>query len=295
MRITLLLTLCAAPALLHAQPIELYAADRFGGDRIVLEAATPDLAERGFAQRTASLVVRSGRWELCSEREHRGTCVVFGPGRFELLPGALSQRVVSVRPVSVTPAGAPPVAGPTPVPGDVAPVTLYEDAGWQGRAVAVNNGVARLRELGFNDEASSVEVRFGRWQLCSNDDFGGTCQVFGPGRHGLGGPLHDGVSSLRPVYGPGDRPLPAAGGVVLYQDAGWQGRSLLRSESTPSLRAFDFNDEASSVEVLAGRWELCSDGDYGGTCRTFGPGRWALEGPLHDGVSSLRPAEMRFR
>lgn len=285
MRPLLLLLLAVSSPALHAQALELYAGDRFGGERLVLDAASTDLGGQRFAARTGSLVVQAGRWELCTEREHRGTCVVFGPGRYDLLPGALAQRVVSVRPVQVVAAAAAPVAPA----GDQAPVTLYQDAGWQGRAVPIGNTMAHLSDVGFNDEASSIEVRFGRWQLCANADFGPPCQVFGPGRHGLGGALHDGASSIRPVYGPGDRPLPAAGGVVLYQDAGWQGRALLRTGATPSLRDLDFNDDASSIEVLAGRWELCSDADYGGTCRIFGPGRHGLEGALHDGVSSLRP------
>lgn len=278
----------AAPAL-HAQALELYAAERYGGDRIVLDAASPDLVLQRFDARTASVVVQAGKWELCTEPQHRGTCVVFGPGRYDVLPGALSQRIRSARQVQVAAgAAAPGIAVAPPPPGD-APLTLYQDAGWQGRAVPVGGAVANLSALGFNDEASSLEIRSGRWQLCANADYQPPCMVLGPGRHGLSGSFHDAITSVRPVFGGDDRPLPPAGGVVLYRDAGWQGAALLRTEATPDLRGLGFNDEASSIEVLAGRWELCTDGDYYGTCRSYGPGRYELTGVMHDAVSSLRP------
>lgn len=282
MRAAALLLALAAPAA-FGQALELYEADRFGGDRIGIDQPLPDLGQQRFGNRTGSVVVNAGRWELCSERGHRGTCVVFGPGRYDLLPGALAQRVLSVRPVDVVAAAAP------PVPVEASPITLYEHINGGGRALSAQGAVPRLTDAGFNDTASSLEVRHGRWQLCAHVDYGPPCRTYGPGRYAIEAPLHDRVSSLRPVYGPDDRPLPPAGGVLLFRDGGWQGRALLLTEASNNLRAQGFNDEASSIEVLAGRWQLCSDADYAGHCQVFGPGRHGLEGPLHDGVSSVRP------
>jgi hypothetical protein len=39
----------------------------------------------------------------------------------------------------------------------------------------------------------------GQWQLCEHDNFGGQCQVYGPGRYDNLGPLTDRASSLRRV------------------------------------------------------------------------------------------------
>jgi hypothetical protein len=280
-RATLALAVAVAAGSAAAQTLELFEGERFGGERISIGSPSADLAELRFRDRTGSLAVSAGRWELCTDTQYRGTCVVFGAGRYDLLPGALSRHIASARLVDVTASAAP--------GGNAAALTVYEHAGGGGRALSISTAMPRLSDQGFNDIASSLDVRQGRWQLCVHADYGAPCAVFGLGRHALEGAWNDSISSLRPVYGPDDQPLPAAGGVVLYQDAGWQGRSLMRTEATPSLRSYGFNDVASSIDVLAGLWELCTDADFGGQCTRFGPGRHALEGALHDRVSSLRP------
>ena len=113
--------------------------------------------------------------------------------------------------------------------------------------------------------------------------------MLGPGRYALSAPLHDSISSLRPVFGPGDQPLPRSGGVTLYEHADFTGRPLMRTEAVVNLKVLGFNDRASSIEVHAGRWELCSDAGFGGQCLLFEPGRYVLPPQLADRVSSLRP------
>ena len=167
-----------------------------------------------------------------------------------------------------------------------AALTLYEHAGFAGRTFdfsgAASAGVGR-----FNDRASSVEVRRGRWQLCTDADFSGQCMVLGPGRHGLSGPFHDGISSLRRVIGPNDEPLPPGAALVLYEHAGLQGRAYLARGATPLLEGF--NDKASSIEVMEGQWQVCTDSEYRGECQVHGPGARNLQGAFHDRLSSVRP------
>ena len=286
-----------------AQGIELYDVQRFGGERLTLEAAAGDLAEFGFKDRTNSVIVRKGQWEVCERPQFRGTCLTLSPGTYETMPTALTARIASVRPLAGNAAltaapgfGAPPVpigqapaGAPVTAIDEAPPLTLYRDAGFGGRSVPISGALANLGSLNFNDEASSLEIRRGRWQLCQNSDFGGQCMVLGAGRHELSGRFHDGISSLRPVFGPQDKPLPAGGGVLLYEDIDFNGRELLRTEATRNLGDFSFNDRVSSLEVLAGRWELCSNSDFGGTCLMFSPGRYRLDSTLGDRVSSLRP------
>jgi hypothetical protein len=297
-----LAALAAAPA--HAAAgIELFDAERLSGYRLPLEGASRDLNDNRFRDRAVSAIVYSGRWELCPEPDFRGACIVFSPGRYESFPAVIAQRVASARPVQVIPVGAtnlPQPLPPAPPPGwggptgaappfEGAPIVLHEHAGGGGRAVDVTAAVDNLLRLGFNDRASSIEVRRGRWELCSDAGWSGECRVFGRGRHALEGGLHDGVSSLRPVFGNNDRPLPTLGGVLLHEDSGFAGREVLVTQVITDLRSLDFNDRASSIEVLGGRWELCSDGGHGGTCQLFGPGRHELPRGLFDRVSSLRP------
>jgi len=281
----------AASSYAAAQGLELFDAPQFSGARITLQSAAPDLADYGFKDRAVSVVVRSGSWELCERAQFGGTCLALPVGRYERLPPALAMRIGSVRPLAAAamPAGQ---IGAMPVPdspGDTAPLTLYRDIGFSGRSLVVNTAIASLGSLGFNDDVSSLEIRRGRWQFCVGADYGGPCTVLGPGRHALSGSFHDGISSVRPVVGPNDQPLPAEGGVLLFEDIDFNGRELLLTQATRNLGDFSFNDRASSIDVLAGRWELCTDADHGGQCLVFGPGRYRLSNALHDRVTSLRP------
>lgn len=288
---TVILAAALVAAGAHAQSLVLYESDRFGGERVALDAASPDLGAQGFRNRTGSIVVGTGRWEVCTEPQFSGTCIVFSAGRYDVLPSGVAQRIASARPVTVTAADSSyyPVPMPSPGYGGGAALTLYEHAGQGGRSLQAGGAMPNLNDQGFNDIASSIEVRSGRWQLCANANYTAPCAVFGPGRYDLGGEMQDSVSSVRPVYGNNDQPLPAIGGVVLFENSDFSGRTLQLSEATRSLGRYDFNDRASAIEVLAGRWTLCADDDYRGSCTTFGPGRYTLSGPLQDGVSSLRP------
>jgi hypothetical protein len=79
----------------------------------------------------------------------------------------------------------------------VAQVTLFQDDGFQGRRFSANGPVENFADSGFNDEASSADVRGGTWQACTDAHFRGQCVTLG---------LNDKISSLRPLeqYGQGD-------------------------------------------------------------------------------------------
>ena len=82
-----------------------------------------------------------------------------------------------------------------------AQITFYEHEGFLGRAVSSNRAVQDFRSIGFNDRASSAVVEGGRWEVCDNTQFGGSCVVLRPGNYsslsGMG--LNDRVSSSRPA------------------------------------------------------------------------------------------------
>ena len=101
--------------------------------------------------------------------------------------------------------------------------------------------------------------------------------------------MHDEASSIRPLFGPNREPLPDAGGLTLYENSDFSGRSLLVTSPTEYLGRLGFGDLASSVEVHGGLWELCTDSVYKGRCITLGPGRHVLKGNTHDRASSVRP------
>ena len=180
-------------------------------------------------------------------------------------------------------------AAGAPVPMPTESVILYEHANFDGSVLPLSTSAPRLGEINYNDLASSVIVQRGRWQFCEHHDYGGECMVLGVGRHVLGGHWNDRTSSIRPVFGQDDRPLPVTGGLVLHENTDYSGRESLHVEAMANLKAVGMNDRASSVEVLDGQWQLCTDADFGGRCVIVKPGRYQMGTALDNKLSSLRP------
>lgn len=272
----------AWPSATRAAPIELYEQPQFQGMALGLDRANPNLADYGFDNKASSVVVRSGSWELCTEAQFRGSCLVLGPGQHATLPPGLQRSLSSVRPKD----------GPAPddSAGDPnAAVVLYDDGDYGGKSLAVNGAIASLGKVGMGDRVSSVDVRRGIWQLCEDSNYQGSCITLEPGRHHLSGAMHDEASSIRPLYGANRQPLPEMGGLTLYENSDFSGKSLLITGPTEYLGRLGFGDMASSVEVHGGLWDICTDSVYKGRCITLGPGRHVLTGGTHDRASSVRP------
>lgn len=195
-------------------------------------------------------------------------------------------------------------------------VLLFKDAGYRGQSFRVDGPIRDLGELGFNDRASSIRVRAGSWLLCSDADFRGRCIVVDgdiPDFSAMG--LNDQISSIRPYdgrnygggyggysgdddgdygrgYGRGygyDQDYAGRGGIVLYQDAGFSGRSIALDRDEVDLGRIGFNDKASSVSVGYGVWLLCEHAQFQGRCITVNGdvgdlGRYRL----NDQISSVR-------
>jgi len=174
-------------------------------------------------------------------------------------------------------------------------IIFFELSDFNGRRFGVNESVANMSSGGFNDRASSVVVRSGNWQLCTDAYFRGRCVTLNPGEYRNLGQigLANQISSARQLGGP-----PGGGGgwvgggqdasVTLYEGSNFGGRSVGVNVDIPNLGGTDFNDRARSMFVQGGTWELCRDDGYRGGCQTFGPGRHPDLGFLSGGVSSIR-------
>lgn len=198
------------------------------------------------------------------------------------------------------------------VPALAAEITLYEHDSFRGRAAVVTESIANFDNIGLNDRASSVIVRSGVWQLCADAFFRGHCVTLSRGDYpslsAMG--LNDRVSSVREVEavtaapGGGGAPLGtvapgggwgggAGGGggrVQLFEEIGFQARSVAISDALGNFDPLGFNDRALSMIVHAGAWEVCTDAYYRGDCRVFGPGQYPDLGDLNRRISSIRPA-----
>lgn len=292
------LTLMAGAA--SAGEISLYEDAGFGGRQVTLRALVPSISNIGFNDRTASIVVRAGRWEVCSDDGFKGDCAIFETGQYASLDGRFDKRISSLREVGTVAAAAPVAAT------NYGFVELFGQPNFAGRRARIDRDADNFTPMGFNDRAASLVVQGGSWEMCTDADFGGTCRTFAPGRYAsLGYGMTKSISSARPVRMP-EAPAVVHGGgwhrgqrdearserpVVLFSNDGSAGRSLALAGDTADLSAANFNDAAQSVVIEAGYWEFCSDSYYRGQCRVLGPGQYArLEPALYRSVSSIRAA-----
>ena len=184
-------------------------------------------------------------------------------------------------------------------------ITLFEDENFRGNSMRITSEVVSLDGTGMNDRTQSAIVRDGVWEVCRDAYFNGGCIQLQPGRY----PRMDGnfvrnISSVREVGSPrymgaNPPPYPSApapvvaegfGRAVLFEGHDFQGRSFPMSRDV--VRNFDrtgFNDRAESVRIESGYWVFCSDANFEGECRTFGPGDYPnLPRELDHRISSGR-------
>lgn len=101
---------CLYAAAAGAAEITLFEFPDFGGRRITLRGSVPNFDPGGFNDRAASMVIREGYWELCSDAYFRGRCATFGPGAS--LPWDINDRISSGRRIhDQFPYNAPPAWG----------------------------------------------------------------------------------------------------------------------------------------------------------------------------------------
>ncbi len=81
------------------------------------------------------------------------------------------------------------------------------------------------------------------------------------------------------------------GGLILYGQEGFAGRSLEIGEDVPDLSQRRFGDRASSLVVERGLWQLCTEPNYRGRCRTFRRGDYRELRGFDDRISSVRRVE----
>lgn len=290
------LVLVAAGHAAQAAEMTLYERANFGGAQLTLRGWTPSIGNTGFNDRTSSIVVVSGRWEVCTDNDFKGTCTTLGPGEYPALQG-MNDRISSAREVGTN--------------GDRrgsyldygrGSIELYVGPGFAGRSLQLDADAPSLDRSNFNDRAASVVVMNGTWELCTDANFRGDCRIYGPGRYpDLGYGMAKELSSARLVRGAATAPAVISQGVpdvvttgaraVLYEERGLNGRSLALSGPVADLDRSSFNDAALSLYVESGTWILCRDAYFRGGCRSFEPGRYdelAVYGMDHV-VSSVRP------
>ena len=174
-------------------------------------------------------------------------------------------------------------------------ITFYENDNYGGRHVTADRPMKNFDGAGFNDRAQSAVVHDGRWEICVDVEFRGGCAVLAPGAYPNLGAYGGRISSVRPAVAElfsnqrnHDRGRNREARATLYEGPNLSGRSYSVSDMMPNLDRTRFNDRASSLFVESGYWIFCSDAEFRGECRTFGPGDYALLPGMNNVISSGR-------
>lgn len=179
-------------------------------------------------------------------------------------------------------------------------ISIFQHDRFRGRQETLFGAVNDLSALRFANDISSLVVRNGTWELCTEANFRGTCRAFQPGEYSQVGDLNDRVRSLREV---GNRPAPvqpgqpyypgqvdSSRGITIYEHGSFGGRGVSLNGPVASFESIGMNDTVSSLIVRGGVWELCVHANFQPPCRQFGPGDHSAVGEdFNDQFSSARP------
>ena len=192
-------------------------------------------------------------------------------------------------------------------------ITLYQNRDFRGDTLTLRRAAPDLERTGFNDSASSVVIREGVWEVCTDPFYRGNCTRLEPGEYNrLEGALNDRVASVREIVGVSTAPLVsppivaspptvvtsppivaappvvAAAGprIALYSQPGFAGSGVEITETHGKLDRIPGYAAASAVIVYGGTWRLCTREYYRGQCADFTPGRYDSLGGLNGRIYS---------
>lgn len=155
------------------QGLELYAGQRFSGQRLIVTEDVSNLRRLNFNDRAASLRVPRGEsWEICVNADYDDCRVVTGDVA-DL--GPLSREISSVRLRAEGWSGAGRGRGRggsvTPSPS----ITIYDQTNYRGQNTTLES---EMSSMGVNVvNGGSLRVGAGRWEVCDSPRFSGHCVI----------------------------------------------------------------------------------------------------------------------
>ena len=164
-------------------------------------------------------------------------------------------------------------------------ITLYEHRDFRGDSLTLHRGAPNLERSGL-DSASSLVVRDGVWEVCTDAFFRGSCAQLQPGEYRrLDGPLNDRISSVREIVATTAVVPPiviasAEPRIMLFEAPGFGGGAIELTKTNGKLDRIPGYSGADAVIVYGGTWRLCSREYYRGECFDFVPGRYENLGAL---------------
>ena len=145
-------------------------------------------------------------------------------------------------------------------------LSLFYDPGFKGRSLTLLTSARDFWSTpNFNDQASSVRVHEGTWEIYRHVSYEAPKAKIGPGDYDV-----DFISKTV-----GNNAISSAkilDGLTLYTKGNWSGKSLTLSESRANLG--DFDDVTTSLIIHNGTWMLYELPDYKGKSYKVTPGKY---------------------
>ena len=212
-----------------AGQIVIYKQPNFAGESRTFNGDDGNLVDNGINDQASSIVVKSGRWQFCSQPNFQGDCQVLEPGQYATLPQVLNHRIESFRELAPAPvvsndkrfddrrdgryaegryadgryaderggryAGSRFGEGPRGRRWDPGSLELFPSQAFRGRGMIVERDAPELDVY----DVSSVIVHDGVWEVCTGPRFEGYCRTLEPGRYPTLGRMDNRVVSVRRV------------------------------------------------------------------------------------------------
>ncbi len=229
--------------------VYLYSAENYLGTCRKITVDRPDLRELDFDNTVASLWMVGGYDAiLYSDPNYQGVATTFSLSDPTLADDAVGlNRTTSIQ---VQRPDEPATLACNGGPG----VYLYADPNFVGNCLRLIVDAPDLRQYGFDDRVSSVQLRGDfKATLYSDPVFTGMATIVTDAVANLAGSTvgDDQATSLQIRRGAAPLGVTCEGdGVYLYEDANYQGRCVKFLDSVPDLSRFDFDNLASSIRII---------------------------------------------
>jgi hypothetical protein len=184
-----------------------------------------------------------------------------------------------------------------------AEMTVFKQPNFSGNALTLRGEEASLSSRGFQDQISSVQVRSGRWEVCTQPNFQGECTTLERGDYpALDQRLNHRIESAREVGNYADNRrdegrwrdgryadnVRGHAVVELFDGPAFQGRRLPIGRDAEVLADRGFDQQASSMVIHEGTWQVCTKPGYEGVCRVFREGEYPDLHRFDNHVGSLK-------
>lgn len=227
LKTTLLAAALAAAAVAQAAEITIYKQPNFSGGEQTFDRDMSSLQGTGVYDQSKSIVVRSGRWQACSQPNFQGDCLMLERGQYASLPQQLNGRIESLREVTQV------------AEAERESRWRYEGGGWreregwqarrgefayadrdrgdrfhedyafgghgalvlfaEGNSTRYNRDVENFGRTPYRDGAERMVIREGVWEVCAQPGYRGFCRTFEPGVYANLGRFGTQIGSIRRV------------------------------------------------------------------------------------------------